>query len=445
MSHPTVTSTSAPNIVADTICRTAELGLSIDNAADAGEVTHLFCRPVATAVDITCPQCHHDGRVRDHVERTLTDLPIAGHPALLHIRVPRLQCTNDDCEVTIYRAGLPTTAARRSSVTRRVTRWILQRMAIDKLSVKACARALGLGWDTVNTLAVTACRALAYGEASRIDHVRVLGVDEHKWKHVRGDGSASFVTVIVDLTPQVDGVGPARLLDMGPGRSAEVFGDWLAARPEGFRDTVKVATMDGYTGYAKAAGEYLHRARTVMDPFHVVRLAADKPDACRRRVQNATLGHRGCKGDPLYGIRRTMLTRISFVTPKRAERLDEVLTADGHAAVQVTWKVYQDLIAAYQDEDRRAGKLRLYKLAKRLRQGVPNELKELRSLGRTLWKRLKDVLAYFDTSASNGPVEAINGRLEHLRGIALGFRNKSHYILRSLIHSGGLHERINAL
>ncbi|MGP5615338.1 transposase, partial [Corynebacterium variabile] len=47
--------------------------------------------------------------------------------------------------------------------------------------------------------------------------------------------------------------------------------------------------------------------------------------------------------------------------------------------------------------------------------------------------------------ASNGPVEAINGRLEHLRGIALGFRNLDHYILRSLVHSGQLQDRINAL
>ncbi|CUU67579.1 transposase, partial [Corynebacterium variabile] len=52
---------------------------------------------------------------------------------------------------------------------------------------------------------------------------------------------------------------------------------------------------------------------------------------------------------------------------------------------------------------------------------------------------------YFDTGASNGPVENINGKLEHLRGIALGFRNKANYILRSLIHSGGLREAINAL
>lgn len=223
-----------------------------------------------------------------------------------------------------------------------------------------------------NDLALSACRDLAYGDVHRLDHVRVLGVDEHKWKHVRGDGSASFVTVIVDLTPAVDGTGPARLLDMVAGRSADAFGNWLQDRDQRFRDTVKITTMDGFTGYAKAAEQHLDTARTVMDPFHVVHLAADKLDECRRRVQSETLGHRGRRGDPLYGIRR------SLVTPKRADRLDEVLTADEHVAVQVTWDCYQELIAAYQDPDRRAGKLRLFKLAKRLHLGIPDGLKELR-------------------------------------------------------------------
>uniref|UniRef100_UPI0035E3F0B7 transposase n=1 Tax=Corynebacterium variabile TaxID=1727 RepID=UPI0035E3F0B7 len=41
-------------------------------------------------------------------------------------------------------------------------------------------------------------------------------------------------------------------------------------------------------------------------------------------------------------------------------------------------------------------------------------------LGQTLWRRRADILAYFDTGASNGPVENFNGKLEYLRGIALG-------------------------
>ncbi|WP_344044795.1 transposase, partial [Microcella alkalica] len=65
-------------------------------------------------------------------------------------------------------------------------------------------------------------------------------------------------------------------------------------------------------------------------------------------------------------------------------------------------------------------------------------LREVIALGRTLKQRAADVLAYFDRpGTSNGPTEAINGRLEHLRGSALGFRNLTNYIARSLLEAGG--------
>ena len=65
-------------------------------------------------------------------------------------------------------------------------------------------------------------------------------------------------------------------------------------------------------------------------------------------------------------------------------------------------------------------------------------LSELMTLGRTLKRRAGDILAYFDhPHTSNGPTEAINGRLEHLRGIAQGFINHRNYRLRCLLHSGG--------
>ncbi len=60
------------------------------------------------------------------------------------------------------------------------------------------------------------------------------------------------------------------------------------------------------------------------------------------------------------------------------------------------------------------------------------------ALAQTLKQRAADVLAYFDRpGTSNGPTEAVNGRLEHLRGSALGFRNQTRYIARSLLEAGG--------
>jgi len=43
----------------------------------------------------------------------------------------------------------------------------------------------------------------------------------------------------------------------------------------------------------------------------------------------------------------------------------------------------------------------------------------------------------------NGPTESINGRLEHLRGSALGFRNLTNYIARSLLETGGFRPRLH--
>ncbi|CAB1026613.1 ISL3 family transposase [Corynebacterium diphtheriae] len=70
---------------------------------------------------------------------------------------------------------------------------------------------------------------------------------------------------------------------------------------------------------------------------------------------------------------------------------------------------------------------------------------EIAQLGRTMNKRRKDILAYFDHGVSNGPVEAMNSRVEFLRGIALGFCNLDRYILRCLIHAANIRHKINAL
>ena len=75
---------------------------------------------------------------------------------------------------------------------------------------------------------------------------------------------------------------------------------------------------------------------------------------------------------------------------------------------------------------------------------VPPPLAEVIALVRTLKRRTDDVLASFDRSGtSNGPTKAINGRLEHLRSTALGFRNLTHYIIHALLDVVG-HDVVDA-
>jgi transposase len=423
--------------------RTIELGVTITDAAVGEKQTTIFCTPVAR--DPRCPDCRGEGRYRDTVTRPLTDLPVAGYPLILRVAVPRYRCLTPQCGRAVFNQDLGKLAAPRSSTTRRCARYVLRRLMIDRTTISAIAAELGVSWHTVSSIAMRATAALiAAAGPGRLAGVRVIGVDEHRWAP-RRRGADGFVTLIIDLTPVHDHSGPARLLDMVPGRSAAALATWLSNQPPAFRDQVEVVAMDGFGGYKTAAVEVLPEATTVMDPFHVVALAGAKLDLIRQRIQQQTRGHRGRTGDPLYGVRRTLRTRLPLLSSRQRSRLEAVFADDDHLAVQVTWGVYQRIIAAYGHPDRPRGKTMMIAIIDSLRRGVPTALEELAQLGRTLHRRRADVLAFFDHHASNGPTEAINGRLEAMRRNALGFRNLTHYRWRSLLHSGALHTLVNAL
>jgi transposase len=414
-----------------TFCRLDELGLEVTGQRVAAERAVLACRVLEP--DGWCRRCGCEGSPRDTVVRRLAHEPLGWRPTVLEIVVRRYRCSG--CG-HVWRQDTSRAAEPRARLSRRGLRWALEAIVVQHLTVARVAEGLDVAWNTANDAVLAEGKRVLINDPHRFDGVRVVGVDEHVWRHTRrGD---KYVSVIIDLTPIRDGTGPARLLDMVEGRSKETFKTWLAARPDAWRDAIEVVAMDGFTGFKTATTEELPDAIAVMDPFHVVRLGGDALDRCRRRVQQTIHGHRGMKGDPLYSARRTLHTGADLLTDKQKDRLAALFTTDAHVEVEATWGIYQRMIAAYRHEDRRHGRELMVKLIDSISSGVPKALTEVITLGRTLKKRAADVLAYFDRpGTSNGPTEAINGRLEHLRGSALGFRNLTNYIARSLLETGG--------
>ena len=313
-----------------------------------------------------------------------------------------------------------------------------------RMSIARVAANLGVAWNTASDAILAAGTELLIDSADRFDGVTTVGVDEHVWRHTRnGD---KYVTVIIDLTPTRTRTGPSRLLAVVEGRSKQAFKSWLEAQTKAFRDRVEIVAMDGFTGYKTAAVETIDTVTTVMDPFHVVALVGDKLDRCRQRVQQETLGHRGRSGDPLYGIRRVARTRAGLLTTKQQHRLAKVFADERHVAFEVTWSLYQSVIEAYQADQPVEGKKIMTRLITSIHSGVPAGLEELRSLGHAMKRRRDDILAFFDhPGTSNGPTEAVNGLLEHLRGTAKGFRNIVNYIARCLLDAGGFKPLIHSL
>jgi len=197
---------------------------------------------------------------------------------------------------------------------------------------------------------------------------------------------------------------------MVPGRSKKVFKTWLASQPDTWRERIEIVAMDGFTGFKSAAAEELPGATTVMDPFHVVHLAGNALDECRRRIQQELHHRRGRATDPLYKARRVLHTRSCLLTARQQYQILDLFSGDEHVALEVTWSAYQNIIDAYRSSNARGGKTLMHEEIARLTStSVPSSLTELITLGRTLKRRATDILAYFDNPhTTGGPTEAIN-------------------------------------
>ncbi|MBC7632678.1 MAG: transposase [Flavobacterium sp.] len=191
----------------------------------------LACR-VVEPDDVTerscwCTRCEQLGGPRDTVVRRLTHVPVGWRPTLLHVSVRRYRCPG--CGHA-WRQDTAAVAAPRSKLSRSAVLWALKSVVVDRMAIARAVEGLGVSWHTVNDVVPTAGRALLIDDRSRLEGVRVLGVNEHCWRDTHHGGK--FATVIIHLTPVCDGTGPVRLLDMVSGRSKAVFTTWLQAQDQ---------------------------------------------------------------------------------------------------------------------------------------------------------------------------------------------------------------------
>ena len=398
---------------------------------------------VESSVDLMgCPACGVVAHGHGRREVRLVDAPAFGKPTALVWRKRRWVCPDRECPVGVFTEQDETVARPRGLLTVRACRWAINELRREHASVQGLARRLGTTWRTVWT-SIRPILATADADPARFDGVSILGVDEHVWHHVStqpvedGGRGPKELTGMVDLSRDQHGRVRARLLDLVPGRSGETYRSWLTERGEAFRQGVEIATLDPFHGYKNAIDDQLADARSVLDAFHVVKLATTVVDDVRRRVQQDIHGHRGRKNDPLYRVRNILRAGQERLTDRQRARLETAFAADErHVEVEVAWLCAQQVRSAYHQDSHAAGKaIAEHVVATFASCPIP----EVARLGKTLKTWQAEFIGYFDTAgASNGGTEAVNGLIELHRRIARGFRNRDNYRLRMLLIGGGL-------
>lgn len=389
---------------------------------DGGEVWVL----VETDIDRAgCPECGVIATGHGRREVQVRDLPAGGRPVRLVWRKRIWQCCDPDCGTGTWTEASVEIAAR-AVLTERARRWCVTEVGPGGRSVAAVARELGVGWHTVMTAVETYGRPLV-DNPDRIGPVDALGLDEHRMLAARRTGPTVFVTGFVDLRT-------GQLLDLVVGRSATVVERWLEGRPAWWLNHVQAVALDPHRGYANGLIAGLPHAVRVVDHFHAIKLANAAVDDVRRRVQQATTGHRGRKDDPLYRTRRLATRAWEHLTDRQRDRLLEALAAgdrDGEVGSAILGK--ELLREVYAAADRRtAGRALTAFYWHCAHADVP----ELRRLATTISAWQDEVLAYHNEHLSNGPTEAANLLIEKLRRVGHGYRNFGNYRLRLLLALG---------
>lgn len=257
---------------------------------------------------------HAHGRVAVR----LVDAPAMGAPVRIVWRKRRWVCPDGDCPVRSFVEQDETVAGRRARLTTRAARWAIEQLRRE--------------------------------HAPNWHHVSTTPVED-------GGRGLKELTGMVDLSRDEHGRVRARLLDLVPGRSGQVYTTWLTERGEAFRQRVEIATLDPFHGYKNAIDDQFEDARSVLDAFPVVKLATAVVDDVRRRVQQEIHGHRGRKDDPLNRVRNILRAGVENLTERQQARLEVAWAADDrHVEVELAWRCAQKVRSAYHQDTQAAGK-----------------------------------------------------------------------------------------
>ncbi|HTW99982.1 MAG TPA: ISL3 family transposase [Acidimicrobiales bacterium] len=398
--------------------------LGIDDVAGEALRVHIESR----ARRPFCEVCGIASVVKDRPRVELVDLAVFGRATRLVWHKHRWACPDANCPQGSWTGEDERIGYRRLAMSDRAGRWVTEQVGRYARSVNEVAHELGCDWHTVNGAVMAYGGALVDDDPARYGTVTALGLDEVLFAHLGPFRRLEFSTQFVDVTS-------GQLLDVIPGRSSSTPRAWLGQQGQDFCDAVVYATLDLSGPYRFALSAALPKAIQVADPFHVTKLANTKLDECRRRVQNATLGHRGRTDDPLYRCRRLLTKADERLDDHGKEKLLGLLRAgDPDGEVTAAWQAKEAIRVIYTHSDQALALQYLERLAKDMTHH--DNPVEVRSLGRTLVRWTSQIVAWHGAHVSNGPTEAANNLIKRVKRAAFGFASFPNYRIRSLLYAG---------
>jgi transposase len=360
---------------------------------------------------LRCPECGEPCPGYDTRRRSWRHLDTCQYKTILVADVPRLECPTHgvrQIDVPWAEPGSGFTA-------------LMEALVIDWLkeaSIKAVARLMDLTWDQVDGIMQRAVRrGLARREALQPERI---GIDETSFQKRH-----EYVTVVTDLDT-------SKVLYVADDRKKESL--------QGFFDELEpmdllrleAVSMDMWGPYISVVEENLHGAerKICFDKFHVAKYLGEAVDKVRRQEQREQLS----EGDrSLVGTRSAWLRNPEHMDTESRGFLERVKRLALRTAR--AWALKEHAMCLWQYTKRgwaRKAWQAWIAWAQRTR------LEPIKRVARMIRDHLEGILNAIVLGATNAAAESVNARIQRVKRMACGFRNRQRFRNAIYFHLGGL-------
>jgi transposase len=359
-----------------------------------------------------CPVCHELAPLYDHTEeREWRHLDTCDCKTFVHTRPPRVRCKDHG----VKQIG-PTWANPGSHFTMKFERLVID--TLKECDVTGTTRLTGTSWDEAWRIME---KAVERGQSRKERRIpQRLSIDEksfakrHRYETLVCDLDRGTVEYVVDDREQ---------------RSLESY--YRQFTPEELAG-VKAVAMDMWDPYIAATKAYIPGAedKIVFDKFHIVRGVTDAVDKVRRSEAKQL----AARGDTsLKGTKHLWLANKDNVPEWRKSEFDAIRklnlkTGKAWAIKEAMRKFWEYSYPARAE----AFFSRWYFWA------THSKLKPMIAAAKTIKRHLPNVLTYFRHRITNALAEGLNSKIQMVKEMACGFRNREHYKTAIYFHCGGL-------
>jgi transposase len=360
-----------------------------------------------------CPECERELACYDHAEeRAWRHLDSCQFLTYLHARPPRVDCPDHG----VRQVALPW-AEPHSRFTS-----LFERLAIDVLKecdISGASELLRLSWDEAWHLMD---RAVARGQARKTRRVpQLIGVDEKA--AAKGH---NYLTLVCDLEQGwVEYIADDR-------KQASLDGYFEPLSDEE-RAEIKAVAMDMWEPYVNSIRAHVPDAdhKIVFDRFHIMKHMGEAVDTVRKRE------HKDLRAQGLE-----VLTGSKYLWLYAEENLPENHKArfaslrSGNLKTARSWAIKESLRALWHYH--RPG------WAKRFWKqwyfwATHSRLQPVIDVARMIKRHEQGVLNYFSAARiTNAAAEGLNSKIQTIKKMAYGFRNREHFKTAIYFHCGGL-------